>query len=327
MVRLQQEAANLQQQVANRTQELATALKASMRFDYLARATTNGIKITDAEGRIEWVNAAWEKFSGYTLGEVQGRMPGEFLYGPGTQTASIELISEALREAQPAHGEMINYRKNCEPFWIEFEMQPMRDEAGKVANFFAIVSDITERKQRDEEQRRLHERLALALKALDCGVWDFDLVTDHVAWDPRQCRIFGVPEDFAPGSLDDFMRFVHPDDAAKVVEANTSALKNNDSIEYTFRIIRPDGAVRHISAHGTVRRDGQGNAVRMVGLDRDVTAAMELREQLRVAEERWQLALSGTNDGVWDADLETGRTFYDRRWAEIIGFTQSQVLA
>jgi PAS domain S-box-containing protein len=283
MVRLQQEAATLQQQVSNRTMELASALKASMRFDYLARATTSGIMITDASGRIEWVNPAWERFSGYALAEVQGKRPREFLHGPETHTEEKEFISNAVRSGQSAKGEMINYRKNGEPFWIDLEMQPMRNEVGEIANFFAIVDDITERRRHAEEQRQLNERLGLALKALDCGVWDYDMLANRQTWDQRQCEIYGFTPSAIPGNIESFYKVVHPDDIQQVRDACADACEHGNAFEYSFRIIRPDGALRHISAHGIVRRDESGKPVRMVGLDRDVTSAMELREQLRVS--------------------------------------------
>ncbi|MBK8858645.1 MAG: PAS domain-containing protein [Opitutaceae bacterium] len=323
--RLQGESAKLQQEVARRTQELANALELSKRFDYLARTTTNGVFITDAEGRIEWVNAAWEFFTGYSLTEVRGRRPDTFLHGHDTDPFTATQIQSALEAVRPIKVEILNYRKDGSPLWVILEIQPIRNEAGVLTNFVAIQGDITAQKRRDEEQRQLNERLTLALSALDCGVWDFDAVNGRLESSRRQCEIYGVDPAAFDGRPGFFEAFVHPDDLARVRAATSQTAAQGTMLEYDFRIIRPDGKLRHIKSHGSLWCNAAGRVVRIVGLDRDVTAAVELREQLGLAEERWQLALAGTNDGVWDADLVTGRTFYDQRWAEMIGCTPEEL--
>ena len=80
-----------------------------------------------------------------------------------------------------------------------------------------------------------------------------------------------------------------------------------------FELSGPDGAVRYIEAHGFLVKDATGAPQRLVGLNRDITADQEIRETLRVAEERLELALLATSEGVWDWNIKTGQIYRDRR--------------
>jgi PAS domain S-box-containing protein len=122
----------------------------SRKLALVAARTDNAVVITDATGLIEWVNEAFVRMTGWTLQEVLGRKPGEFLSGPDTDRGVVRYMSEALRAKRGFKAELQNYRKDGAKFWLAIEVQPLVNEAGEVTNFMAIESDITARK-RDQE--------------------------------------------------------------------------------------------------------------------------------------------------------------------------------
>ena len=119
---------------------------------------------------------------------------------------------------------------------------------------------------------------------------------------------------------------VHPDDREATLDKTRRSIEGEDSAYDTeFRIVLPDGRLRYIEAHGRLHRDAQGHPLRLIGLNRDVTAERQTQENLRLAEERWQLALEGNNDGVWDWNIQTGEFYYDSRYAQMLGYEPGEL--
>ena len=124
----------------------------------IAARTDNSVVLTDAKGKVVWVNAGFTRMTGYTLEEMLGKTPGSLLQGPETDRATVQYMHQQLGKGEGFRVEIINYTKSGRKYWLASEVQPLRDEAGQVINFMAIQSDVTERKN--------SENLLLATSAL-----------------------------------------------------------------------------------------------------------------------------------------------------------------
>tara|TARA_R110000868_G_scaffold304437_17_gene565323 strand:- start:54649 stop:59295 length:4647 start_codon:yes stop_codon:yes gene_type:complete len=113
----------------------------------VAKQAHNGVIITDAEGRIEWVNKAFTNLTGYSLSESFGRKPGHFLQGKNTDPDAEHRISTKLKSLIPFQEEVLNYTKSGEEYWIKLDISPVFDSDGHPSKFIAIQEDITERKR------------------------------------------------------------------------------------------------------------------------------------------------------------------------------------
>jgi len=117
-------------------------------------------------------------------------------------------------------------------------------------------------------------------------------------------EIYGLTRETFDGRRETWADRLHPDDRAAAIQRSSRADSGEDrSYDTEFRIVRPDGSVRHIEAHGQLQRDANGRALRLVGLNRDISLERMTEAALHLVEERWQLALESNNDGVWDWDL------------------------
>ncbi len=110
----------------------------------IARDTTNGVVVTDADGRVEWINRGFTRISGYGLEELRGRRPGRVLQGEATDPATVGHMHQALARHQPFQVDVVNYTRSGLPYWIHIDCNPLRDDAGEIQGFMAIQSDITE---------------------------------------------------------------------------------------------------------------------------------------------------------------------------------------
>ncbi len=124
----------------------------------VAEKTDNAIVISDSEGRIEWVNEGFSRISGYLLDEVKGRKPGEVLQGSETNLETKKFIGEQLRLRSSFRTEILNYSKTGQKYWVELSIQAIYDNSGKLTNFIAVESDITERKNYESELRQAKEK-------------------------------------------------------------------------------------------------------------------------------------------------------------------------
>jgi PAS domain S-box-containing protein len=126
------------------------------RLALVANTTTNIVVLADGEGKIEWVNPAFTRITGYSLHEVIGKRPGDVLSGPDTNKEASHLMGEKIRQGLGFKDvEVVNYTKEGKPYWVSIEVQPILDHTGKITQFIAIESDITERKA---DQRALLDR-------------------------------------------------------------------------------------------------------------------------------------------------------------------------
>ena len=124
----------------------------------IARETQNGVLITDKNERIEWVNHAFERISGYTLEEIKGKKPGSFLQGKGTDTSQLAYMRTQLRKRKNFEVELINYNKEGHPYWTQLQVQPIFDDQGNLQQFFSIQTDITAQKKAEEALIRSEEQ-------------------------------------------------------------------------------------------------------------------------------------------------------------------------
>ena len=90
-------------------------------------------------------------------------------------------------------------------------------------------------------------------------------------------------------------------------------------LEHEYRILLPDGAVRWIQSRGQCFRDADGRPVRMAGASIVITERKRAEEALRQSEQRYQLAIAGVNQGVWDWDLASDMVFMSARAQELLG--------
>ncbi len=119
----------------------------------------DAVLITEAEPvtlpgpRIVYANAAFTRTTGYSLEEVLGKTP-RILQGEGTEDAARQKLKKSLKRWKPIELELLNYRKDGTPFWVELSIVPVADEKGWFTHWVSVQRDITERKANEENALR-----------------------------------------------------------------------------------------------------------------------------------------------------------------------------
>ena len=182
------------------------------------------------------------------------------------------------------------------------------------------------------ELAKLTQRLDLALDAYECGLWEADLEDGLTLWDDRMHQLYGVRNTGERITHETWINAIHPDDRADAEGKANRTIDENVPYSRTSRVVHPDGAVRYVQSVGKLHV-GQDGRRKLVGLAFDVTDDVLMTEHLKEAKERsdrqnaeleqttrrLDLALDSYQCGLWEADLDTERTFWDGRMHQLYG--------
>ena len=283
------------------------------RLALVASRTDNAVVITDEAGRVEWVNEGFTRLTGYRLEEILGRKPGSFLQGPDTDPATVAKVRRRLAEGLGFQVEILNYDRSGRPYWLAIDAQPIRDESGRLTNFIAIESDISERKRREDELRRAHADLRLTHDELEARVQtrtgelreqtealrraeeDYRGIFEHAAEgifqttpagcylraNPALARIYGYdsPAELIADLRDTSQQLYNEPERR---EEFCRQVERHGTIKgFESRVRRRDGDEIWITEDARVVRDAQGHVVCYEGTVTEITGRKRAEREIR----------------------------------------------
>ncbi|RYD86279.1 MAG: diguanylate cyclase, partial [Sphingomonadales bacterium] len=137
-------------------------------------------------------------------------------------------------------------------------------------------------REREDAMNALSQRLQIALETSKIGIWDYDVVTGVLIWDKRMQALYDVSVPDGKASYADWKGALHPADLGRSEAEFARAIENGQQYHTQFRVVCRNGDVRHIRAIGTTVLDSRGHR-KIVGVNWDVTADIQLQEDLRQA--------------------------------------------
>jgi PAS domain S-box-containing protein len=315
--------------------EMTLSLRASeaeaRRLAEVAARTHNAVIITDRDGCIEWVNAGFERITGYRPEEAAGRKPGSFLQGPRSDPAVVAEMRAAQLARRAFHVEIVNYHKTGRPYWLDIEAQPLRDAGGQFTGFMAIEADITDRK---DAQLKLADSESLLRHLTENSPGAF--FRYEVSPDGRRrftflsegfTQLFGVPREQVLENPELGFSAVEPADLAAVRESYEQAIATGTGWRHSYRLRLPDGRHRWLTSSSTPALEPDGTKA-WVGAVTDITELQQARlvaEQANVAKSQFLALMSHEIRtpmngviGMTSLLLDTALTPEQREFTEII---------
>ena len=159
-----------------------------------------------------------------------------------------------------------------------------RNAAGEAIRVVGSHSDVSKLKQSEQALKENETRLSLAVKAGGVGIWDWDIVTDKLTWDDQMFVLYGVNKNDFTSAYDAWVNGVYEADKQRGDEEIQKAIKGEKDFNTEFRVQYVTGEIRTIRALATVLRDKEGNAIRMIGTNWDITAEKEAIAQIAARE-------------------------------------------
>jgi PAS domain S-box-containing protein len=138
---------------------------ATRKLSLVAARTDNLVMIGTTDGLIEWINDSFTRVMEYSLAEVVGRNPVDFMTGPETSPRTVFRIRAALSRGRGISTDIVNYSKSGRKYHLQLEIQPVRNKAGEVENFIAMLADITTRVDTEQALRRAKAEADTASRA------------------------------------------------------------------------------------------------------------------------------------------------------------------
>ncbi|MEN3111954.1 PAS domain S-box protein [Uliginosibacterium paludis] len=298
------------------------------RYASLFEFSPDGFVVLDPEaGLVLECNGAAERMLGVAGEQVVGRslfdlLPPEQAEGRNTRAVARQHMREALEKGSH-HFEWVRRRPDGTDLWTDV-MASVVHRGGRRL-LLATWRDICERKQMEAQLLENRKHLMLATQAAELGVWVRDLATNRLQFDERQHEIYQSPEAVRRSGADyDFWRSrVHPDDIEAVEATLRNAVLTAHNVSTQFRILWPDGSVRHIQSAAIVVRDDNGLPVRLVGVNRDLTEQVEAAEALRENERRFRQVAESLPQLVWTCAPDGPCDYLSPQWVRYTGVAES----
>ena len=260
-----------------------------------------GISVTDADLNFVAFNRKFIELLDFPPNFIQ---PGDPLekyfrynatrgeYGPGD---ADEQVRERMVRARQFAAHKVE-RVRPDGVVLEIHIIPM-PTGGSVTTY----QEITERKRWEDALRKSEYSLANAQRIAQLGNWDWNLVTNELAWSEETYRIFGISQDEFDGTYDAFLQRVHPDDRDFVQMAARRAISGTVySIDH--RILLPDGKERILHQQGEVEFDDEETPIFLRGTVQDVTEQRRAESAIRDSEQRIRAIMENVADGVLTID-------------------------
>ncbi len=242
------------------------------------------------EGVFTYISPNWLEYMGEPAEAAVGR-PFEPYVHPDDVTICREFLETVLRTGERRNS--VEYRtlnRDGTVRWHTSRGSALRDENGEVIGYVGIARDVTDQKRVEETLRRRTEELELAQRMARLGSWRFAPETGEIWWSREMYRIFELDPSEGPPTAAGHFEILHPADRDRCAEVLDRALTKGEDYEIEFRIILPDGAVKHLFTLGKAAAGPDGKVSRIFGTTQDITETVRLHEEKAGLEAQFQQA-------------------------------------
>jgi len=296
-------------------------LEAEERLRHSERAMNEGQRLAHL-GTWEWELKTGELTWSDEKFRIYGRQPQQFVPTLEVVKKSIHpedverFLAAVTSVATTGGSHEIDYRvvrPDGEVRHVHTRAEAESDEHGTPQRVLGTMQDVTETMLAEEAFKE-------AQRIAHLGNWSLDIATQAVAWSDEKYRIYGYEPGGVEVTLDLCRRSIHPEDAERVMKALNGAIESGNLLDLSYRIVRPDGELRHLRSNAEVRRAVDGKPLRLVGSVHDVTEIIQIQKNLQETEERWYLAIENNGLGVWDWNIISGFVLYTDPLQTMLGY-------
>ncbi|CAK0746780.1 two-component system, sensor histidine kinase and response regulator [Gammaproteobacteria bacterium] len=212
------------------------------------------------------------------------------------------------------------------PAWFHMEMMMEPGHKNSSPLCRVTLSDVSKHKMAESAIRELSLRLKLAAESAHLGIWDWDVACDVVIWNDQMYALYGMASKMFENLYETWQARTHPEDRERRNEAIQATLRDEKAYECEFRICWPDGSIHCLQSYGQVIRNAEGQAVRMVGINYDITEPKRVEIALHESEERLRAIMDNTTAVIFVKDLEGRYLHVNRRFEMLFHVTLAGIL-
>ncbi|MGF1933697.1 MAG: PAS domain-containing protein [Nostoc sp. ChiQUE02] len=266
-------------------QRVEDALKESEERCQLAvQGNNDGIWDWNVINNQVFFSTRWKEMLGYEEHEIANHLDE---WATRVHPDDIEFVRQAIADhfAKITPFFISEHRVRCQDDtykWVLDRGQAVWDEDGNVVRMTSCYTDITERKQAEEQLRQSEERFQIVSRASNDLLWDWDLLTDEVWWNQALQTLFGYSIEEITFNANWWYEHIHPDDRQRIALETMRLIDSGRKLwlnEYRFR--RSNGSYAYVFDRGYVIHDKTGKPVRMIGAMMDISERQAAQAELK----------------------------------------------
>lgn len=201
---------------------------------------------------------------------------------------------------------------------------PILDAQEQIIGVITPESILATLQQAIRQSEQLIERWELAIAGSNDGIWDHNLETDDLFFSPRCMEILGY-DVTEVATAQEWQQRIHPDDAPRIHHSIQQCHSGETSKYFVeHRMQCRDGSYKWVLVRGKTLLNQQEKPIRIAGSITDISEYKQQQEALQKSEERLQLALEASGDGMWDWNVVTDEVYYSPRYWEMLGYTKDE---
>ena len=287
------------------------------RYRALMDTAIDGVILCDLEGRILEVNDAYVHLSGYSRDELRRMKIVDLqaeLDAAGVATRIRDIVAHGHLQFENRH------RSKQGLAWpVELSAAHWAVDGGQL---FIFARDLRPRKAAERALRESEERLALALRGTNDGLWDYDFSEQSLFLSARWKEMLGYADGELPNQLDWVRRLLHPEDAlsAHAAVADLLAGRAGDRFEVELRLRHKQGHWLPVLCRGQLVRDEAGLAVRMIGTHQDLTERHRAEQSLRESEDKLRNLFELSPLGIAMCTMDGRLVEFNEAYRSMLGF-------
>lgn len=257
--------------ITERKRKEKLLFESEFRFDKLYENGPFGMVMADSEFRFKKANPAFCNIMGFSEAELQSLTFRDITHPDDLANDLVNVRMLMNHEIRVYKTEKRYIRKDGQIIWASLTVTSTFSSEGQFLYNLGIVEDISYRKQAENEIRRLNERISTATRASQVGIWDWDILNNELVWDDQMYALYGVKKDECNIAYDAWLNGVHPDDREVSDLISQQAIRGEKDYDTEFRVVWPDNSVHWLKASGQVFFDENKIAIRMIGVNYDIT--------------------------------------------------------
>lgn len=300
----------------------AALVESNEKFMRIADSMPQIVWTADCQGVMDFLNDIYYAYAGEercnAKTEIMNVHPddAEVCMAAWMQSVSTGRIYEVRQRLRRHDGV---YR------WFLNRGIPVFNNDNNLIKWYGTCTDIDDLVLLKEERLRLEKNLLEAQRLSSTGSFEYDIIEKRFYWSDEVFNIAGISRSEFKGKASDFYRFVHPDDVGYVKDYIRRSMAERNCISFEYRIIRNDNSMRYLTIRLETIFDANDKPARIVGIVQDITGHAVVKKALKESEERWQFALEGAGDGLWDWNTATDEIYYSRRLKELLGYREDEM--
>lgn len=319
----------IQQELEKSEEQFRTAFKYS----------AIGMALVSVEGRWLKVNQKLCDIVGYSEAEMLQKTFMEMTHPDDVSTDWALVEKSATEPFQNIQREKRYIHKNGNTIWVLVNISILKNEDGTSSHFITQIQDISERKEKEKELLKVNQELT--------SLFDSDAHVAIIATDTK-----GLITHFSKGAelllgykREEVVHQLSPlaihvaeeieEKRKKIATLLGKPIKASnvltelakigiyDSQKWTY--VRKDQTTLPVQVDITAIKDSFGNITGFIGIATDISQILLAKQALTQSEQRWQFALEGSSNGVWDWNLITNEVFYSHKWKSLIGYEDHEI--